>query len=47
MKGLRRQWTEEIYVKILQDITKESKVIIKVHKVTNTRKGQARQHYFS
>ena len=35
MKSLRRQGIEEIFVKILEDICKESTAIIKLHKVSD------------
>ena len=35
MKALRRQGIEEIYVKILEDIYKESTATIKLHKVSD------------
>ena len=33
MKTLRRQWAEEIYVKILENICKENVAIVKLHMV--------------
>ena len=51
MKALRRQGVEEIYLKILEDIHKESTAAIRLHNVSeknsNIESGQTRRQYFS